>query len=54
MFLTRGGGYSAHFTGSGAIPEAAALLYNGVVSGIAFELWFVAGTTPQGDSKTPP
>jgi hypothetical protein len=27
------------------IPEAGALLYNGVVGGIAFELWFQPSTT---------
>jgi hypothetical protein len=38
MYLTRGGGYSAQFTGSGLIPEGAALVYIGIVSGIAIEL----------------
>jgi hypothetical protein len=46
MYLTRGGGYSAHFGGAGAIPEGAALLYNGVVTGIAFDLWFEPGSAP--------
>ena len=46
MYLTKGGGFSGHFTGSGAIPEGAALLYNGIVAGLAFELWFQPGTTP--------
>lgn len=46
MYLTKGGGFSGHFTGAGAIPEGAALLYNGVVAGLAFELWFQPGTTP--------
>lgn len=39
MYLWQGGGYAQSFKGSGALPEAASLLYNGVVSGIAFELW---------------
>lgn len=46
MFLTKGGGYSPLFTGSGAIPEAASLLYNGTVSGIAFELRFQPDNIP--------
>lgn len=40
MFLFRGGGYDAAFRGSGLVAEGAALLYNGSVLGIAFELWF--------------
>lgn len=32
MYLTKGGGFSGHFTGAGAIPEGAALLYNNRVS----------------------
>jgi hypothetical protein len=39
LYLKQGGGYSPHFTGSGAIPEAAALLYKGIVAGIAIEIW---------------
>ncbi|HET9957435.1 MAG TPA: hypothetical protein VFQ61_23210 [Polyangiaceae bacterium] len=46
MYLTKGGGYAAAFAGAGAIPEAASLVYSGTVLGMAFELWFVAGTTP--------
>ena len=46
MYLTRGGGYSSSFAGSGAIPEAASLIYNGTVAGIAFELRFQANNTP--------
>jgi hypothetical protein len=46
MFLTKGGGYSPLFTGSGTIPEAAGLLYNGTVSGIAFELRFQPDNIP--------
>jgi hypothetical protein len=47
MYLKVGGGYSSAFTGSGFIPEAASLLYNGVVSGIAFELWILPDRPPQ-------
>ncbi len=46
MYLTKGGGYSTHFAGSGAITETAGLLYNGIVSGIAFELRFQPSNTP--------
>jgi hypothetical protein len=45
MYLTKGGGYNPTFLGSGLIPESAALLYNGVVGGIAFELWFEPSVT---------
>jgi hypothetical protein len=47
VFLRQGGGYSAGFGGAGAVPEAAGIAYNGVVSGIAFELWFVPTNPPQ-------
>lgn len=40
MFMRHGGGYSPLFTGAGAIPEAAGLLYTGMVSGVAIEIWF--------------
>lgn len=43
MYLWRGGGYRAAFQGAGAIPEAAALIWTGVVAGIAFELRFEPG-----------
>jgi hypothetical protein len=46
MFLTRGGGYSRSFKGSGAIPEGAALVYNGMVAGIAIEIWTAPGAIP--------
>jgi hypothetical protein len=46
MYLTRGGGYHTNFTGFGAVPEGAALLYHGVVSGIAYELRFRPGPAP--------
>ncbi|HEU5134304.1 MAG TPA: hypothetical protein VFU13_04090 [Steroidobacteraceae bacterium] len=45
MYLTKGGGYNPTFQGSGFIPEGAALLYNAVVGGIAFELWFEPSNT---------
>ncbi|MEF3074461.1 hypothetical protein V2P20_05435 [Methylobacter sp. Wu1] len=46
MFLTKGGGFDSDFTGSGAITEAAGLLFNGTVSGIAFELRFQPTNVP--------
>lgn len=52
MYLTRGGGYSRHFQGSGAIPEVAALVYNGMVSGIAFEIW-TAPISPASKTANP-
>ena len=41
MHLRRGGGFNPRFSGTGALPEAAGLLYNGTISGIAFEVWFM-------------
>ena len=38
VYLTRGGGFSSQYKGFGLIPEAAALIYTCVVSGIAFEI----------------
>jgi hypothetical protein len=52
MYLTKGGGYSPHFTGSGAVTEAAGLLYNGTVSGIAFELRFQPNNIPIAGGET--
>jgi hypothetical protein len=46
MFLRKGGGFNPMFGGSGAIPEASALLRVGNVAGIAFELWFQPGSPP--------
>lgn len=46
MYLTKGGGYSPHFGGSGAVREGAALLHVGVVAGIPFELRFEPGAPP--------
>jgi hypothetical protein len=46
MFLIQGGGHYPYFTGSGAITEAAGLLFNGMVSGIAFELRFQPTNVP--------
>ncbi len=40
MFLRQGGGFDKAFTGYGAAIEGAGLLYNGVVAGVAVELWF--------------
>jgi hypothetical protein len=39
VYLTRGGGYSPLFAGKGIVPEGAALLSQGVVSGFAYSLW---------------
>jgi hypothetical protein len=47
MYLKQGGGYSPHFAGSGAIPEGAALIYKGVVAGIAIEIWGVDAPASQ-------
>jgi hypothetical protein len=46
MFLTKGGGFDPYFAGSGAITEAAGLIFNGMVSGIAFELRFQPANVP--------
>ena len=43
VFLCQGGGRGAHFAhlgGYGAVTEVAGLLYNGVVAGVALEIWF--------------
>lgn len=50
MYLRKGGGFAEDFTGSGALIEAGSLLYNGVVSGIAFELWFQPDNIPVRDN----
>lgn len=46
MYLTKGGGSNRRFAGSGAVPEAAALVRQGVVGGIAYELRFVGTACP--------
>jgi hypothetical protein len=46
MYLTRPGGFDPDLAGMGVVPEAAALIYTGVVSGIAVELRFVAQPPP--------
>jgi hypothetical protein len=46
MYLTRPGGFDPDLAGVGLVPEAAALIYTGVVSGIAVELRFVAQPPP--------
>lgn len=43
VFLKRGGGYHPQLAGGSVIPEAAALIYTGVVAGIPVELRFMAG-----------
>ncbi|HHW77479.1 MAG TPA: hypothetical protein GX399_10730 [Xanthomonadaceae bacterium] len=40
VYMTRGGGYSAHMAGGGIVPEGAALVSSGIVMGISFQLWF--------------
>ena len=40
MFLRQGGGFDPRFAGVGGIPEAAGLIYNAMVAGVAIELWF--------------
>jgi hypothetical protein len=46
MYLTRPGGFDPDLAGVGLVPEAAALIYTGVVAGIAVELRFVAQPPP--------
>lgn len=43
VFLTRGGGYQPWFSGSGVLPEAAALLATGAIAGIPIELRYQSG-----------
>jgi hypothetical protein len=44
--MARGGGSQAFMKGHGVKPEAAALIYTGVVASVAFELRFVPAPTP--------
>lgn len=44
VFVTRAGGYSGAMRGKGLVPEGAGLLASGTIGGIAFELWFKAGS----------
>ena len=46
ILLTKSGGFSPNFAGSGAVVEAAGLLHTGVISGIAFELRFQPNSMP--------
>jgi hypothetical protein len=46
LSVHRAGGFDPDLAGAGLIPEAAALIYTGVVSGIAVELRFVAQPPP--------
>jgi hypothetical protein len=39
VYLTRGGGFDPRFLGKGVLPEGAALLTHGVVSGFSYALW---------------
>jgi hypothetical protein len=50
VYLAKSGGYSAAFAGAGLAPEAAGLLYTGVVAGLAVEVRFVA-TNPRGGQR---
>jgi hypothetical protein len=50
VYLAKSGGYSAAFAGAGLVPEAAGLLYTGVVAGLAVEVRFVA-TNPRGGQR---
>ncbi|PVB62236.1 hypothetical protein [Labrenzia sp. 011] len=41
VYLVRGGGYNAAFTGSGLLTETAGLIASGIlIEGIEFEIWF--------------
>lgn len=46
VYLTRTGGYNPQFAGSGVFPEAAALIHQGIVAGVAWEVKFQAGPAP--------
>jgi hypothetical protein len=46
VYLTRTGGYNPQFAVSGVFPEAAALIHQGVVAGVAWEVKFQAGPAP--------
>jgi hypothetical protein len=51
MYLTRPGGrLNPELAGMGLVPEAAALIYTGVVGGIAVELRFMAQPPPARDN----
>ena len=54
VYLLKGGGYSAAMAGRGIIPEGAALLANGIVQGLAFQLWFKAGVVNDGAPRSLP
>jgi hypothetical protein len=46
IYLARTGGYNPQFAGSGVFPEAAALIHQGVVAGVAWQVKFQAGPAP--------
>jgi hypothetical protein len=46
VYLTRTGGYNPQLAGSGVFPEAAALIHQGIVAGVAWELKHQAGAAP--------
>jgi len=50
MFFMRGGGFEPYFEGARLVPEAAALIYTGTVSGIAMQLRFLP-TSPAGHRR---
>jgi hypothetical protein len=39
VYLTQGGGYNPMMTGGGIVPEGAALIATGIISGLSFSLW---------------
>lgn len=47
LFLTQGGGYASAFTGAGLVPEAAALVYTGMVAGVPYSIFFLPTVPPR-------
>ena len=54
VYLLKGGGYNAAMAGRGIVPEGAALLANGIVQGLAFQLWFKGGVVTDGAPRRLP
>jgi hypothetical protein len=48
MYLVKGGGYDAAFLGAGFVPEAAALVYTGIVAGVPINIYFAPTVVPAG------
>ncbi|HKO54023.1 MAG TPA: hypothetical protein VJV79_40220 [Polyangiaceae bacterium] len=46
MYLMKGGGFDAAFRGAGLVPEAAALVYSGIVAGIPINIYFMPTMVP--------